>query len=644
MCECCNSHGCCHEEEGTAWQWQAVSAVVLFAGILADVKGWSWYGGWVPLAWNLCAFLPVALPVVKETVEMFREKDFFNEFTLMLIASIGAFAIGEYPEAVAVMLFYSVGESLQDHAVDRARDNIEALVNVRPDKAMVVTAEAIVERKPEEVAVGDVIEVRTGERVPLDGILLGQRAAFDTSALTGESVPRTVDVDGEVLAGMIAADSVVRLRVVRVEAESALSRIMHLVDEAAERKAPMELFVRKFARIYTPVVTLLAVLIVAVPWLVSLTGAFDYAFSDWLYRGLVFLVISCPCALVVSIPLGYFAGIGAASRLGILFKGGNYLDAVAKIKAVAFDKTGTLTKGVFQVTKVVAAPGFDDQRLLALVASAELGSTHPIAKAVVQEALRRNVSVGSSKHIEELAGYGLRAENDGKTILVGNAKLLEKDGVTYPAELAVEVDTMVCCAVDGAFVGYLLLSDVVKDSSAEAMKNLRRVGVERLAVLSGDRKPIVERFALKLGINEAHGDLLPADKVTEFDAFKSRQEGVVAYVGDGINDAPVLALSDVGFSMGALGSDAAVETADVVIETDNPLRLADAIRVGHITRRIVNQNIVLALGVKFVVMLLGALGFANLWAAVFADVGVAMLAILNALRIQYLASDRRLHK
>ncbi len=633
MSECCEGHGCCHEEEGTAWQWQALSLAMLVAGIVASACEWTAFRRWVPAVWYLLAFLPVAVPVIREAWENLREKDVFNEFTLMLVASIGAFAIGEYPEAVAVMLFYSIGESLQDRAVDRARDNIKALVAVRPERAMIVEDDRIVERKPSEVGVGEIIEVKTGERVPLDGLLQGQRAAFDTSALTGESVPRTVESGGEVLAGMIASDRVVRLKVTRLESDSALSRIMRLVDDAAERKAPMELFIRKFARIYTPAVTLLAALIVTLPWVVSLFGGFDYSFSDWLYRGLVFLVISCPCALVVSIPLGYFGGIGAASRLGILFKGGNYLDAMAKVKAVVLDKTGTLTKGVFQVVSI-ATDGISDAALLQTIASAESGSNHPIAKAITEAARQRGIEPLVPTTVEELAGYGLKAAVDGHQVLVGNLRLLEKEGIIYPDNLKTVVDTMVCCAVDGSYAGCLSLADVAKDDAAEAMSRLKSEGVEHLAVLSGDRSAIVSRFAKEVGIDEAFGDLLPADKVRKFEEFKAAHDGVVAYVGDGINDAPVLALSDVGIAMGGLGSDAAVETADVVIETDRPLRIADAVRVGKATRRIVKQNIVLALGVKIIVMLLGALGFANLWAAVFADVGVAMLAIANALRIR----------
>ncbi len=605
---------------------------MLVAGIIANACHWKVFSGCVPAVWYLLAFLPVGVPVIKEAWESIRDKDAFNEFTLMLVASIGAFAIGEYPEAVAVMLFYSIGESLQDRAVDRARDNIKALVAVRPEKAMVVNGESIIEKRPSEVNVGSIIEVKPGERVPLDGLLQGQHAAFDTSALTGESVPRTVETGGEVLAGMIAADRVVRLKVTHPEADSALSRIMRLVDDAAERKAPMELFIRKFAHIYTPVVTLLAVLIVAVPWIVSLFGAFDYTFSDWLYRGLVFLVISCPCALVVSIPLGYFGGIGAASRLGILFKGGNYLDAIAKVKAVAFDKTGTLTKGVFQVVSI-DTDGISDDTLLQAVASAESGSNHPIAKAITEAAKQRGIIPLAPAAVEELAGYGLKASVDGRQVLAGNIRLLEKEGIAYPDSLKDVVDTMVCCAIDGKYAGCICLADVAKDDAAEAMNRLKGEGVEHLAMLSGDRSAIVNRFAAAVGIDEAFGDILPADKVRKFEEFKNAHEGVVAYVGDGINDAPVLALSDVGIAMGGLGSDAAVETADVVIETDRPSRIADAIRVGKATRRIVKQNIVLALGVKVAVMLLGAFGFADLWAAVFADVGVALVAIANSLRV-----------
>ena len=552
----------------------------------------------------------------------------------MLIASIGAFAIGEYPEGVAVMLFYSIGEALQDKAVARARRNISALVDMRPKEATVVRGGKAESVPPESIAVGEEIIVKTGERVPLDGVLLDRDAVFDTAALTGESMPRRIKRDETVLAGMLPTSSATRLRVAKKHADSALSRIMEMVEHAAERKAPTELFIRRFARVYTPAVTALALLIVVLPYLWSLAFGTSYVFEEWLYRGLVFLVISCPCALVVSIPLGYFGGIGAASRLGILFKGGNYVDATAKITAMAFDKTGTLTEGAFAVAEVHCAADFDKKELIRLIATAESGSTHPIAKAIEAEAERLGLAVGQPENVDETAGYGLEAEAWGRTVLAGTAQLLERHGIHIGQRFDDNAATTVYCAVDGKYAGCFLLSDKAKPDAAETISQLRKEGVRTLAIFSGDRQAVVSHFGKQIGVDEAHGDLLPEDKVARFEQFKKQCGGVVAYVGDGINDAPVLAMSDVSFAMGGIGSDAAVETADVVIETDRPSRLADAVRIGKTTVKIVRQNIVLALGVKAIVLALGSAGFANLWAAVFADVGVALLAICNALRVQ----------
>ena len=584
--------------------------------------------------WFAVAWLPVALPVLKEAFDSIRKKDFFNEFSLMLIASIGAFAIGEYPEGVAVMLFYSIGEALQDKAVARARRNISALVDMRPKEATVVRGGKAESVPPESIAVGEEIIVKTGERVPLDGVLLDRDAVFDTAALTGESMPRRIKRDETVLAGMLPTSSATRLRVARKHADSALSRIMEMVEHAAERKAPTELFIRRFARVYTPAVTALALLIVVLPYLWSLAFGTSYVFEEWLYRGLVFLVISCPCALVVSIPLGYFGGIGAASRLGILFKGGNYVDATAKITAMAFDKTGTLTEGAFTVAETHCTADFDKKELIRLIATAESSSTHPIAKAIGAEAERLGLAVGQPENVDETAGYGLEAEAWGRTVLAGTAQLLERHGIHIDQRFDDNAATTVYCAVDGKYAGCFLLSDKAKPDAAETISQLRKEGVRTLAIFSGDRQAVVSHFGKQIGVDEAYGDLLPEDKVARFEQFKKKCGGVVAYVGDGINDAPVLAMSDVSFAMGGIGSDAAVETADVVIETDRPSRLIDAVRIGKTTVKIVRQNIVLALGVKAIVLALGSAGFANLWAAVFADVGVALLAICNALRVQ----------
>jgi Cd2+/Zn2+-exporting ATPase len=588
----------------------------------------------VALAWYMVAYLPVGLPVMKEGWESIHEGDYFSEFTLMVIATLGAFCIGEYPEGVAVMLFYSVGELFEDKAVDRAKRDIGALLDVRPERASLVVGELTFDVSPQSVEVGQTIEVKVGGRVPLDGTLLTGQAAFDTAALTGESVPRTIGQGEDVLAGMIAADKVVRLRVTRPFAESALSRILELVRGASERKAPAELFVRRFARVYTPVVIVLAVLIVLLPWAwSSLSASFAFVFSDWFYRALVFLVISCPCALVISIPLGYFGGIGAASRRGILFKGGNYLDAITKVNTVVFDKTGTLTRGTFEVRECVCAPGITEAELLRVVASAEAGSTHPIAKAIDAYARRKGTKLATIANVREQAGLGLEVELDGKPALVGNARLLAGRGVAYPGELDEMADTIVACAVGGVYAGYLRLSDTLKPDARAAIDQLKALKIDNISILSGDKQGIVTAFADELGVERAYGDLLPEGKVKRLEELRGDPTRRVAFVGDGMNDAPVLALSHVGIAMGGLGSDAAIETADVVIQTDQPSKVAEAIRVGRATRRVVWQNISMAFAVKFVVLLLGAGGVATLWEAVFADVGVALLAILNAMRV-----------
>lgn len=615
---------------------ELISFVLLMTGLGMNWVEMAWFQpSGVRFVWYLLAFLPVGFPVLKEALESVRGKEYFNEFMLMSLAAIGAFYIGEYPEGVAVMLFYSIGEKFQDSAVDKARSNIRALLDVRPETATVIREGREVVEKPERVKVGEVIEVKAGERVPLDGVMLGDVAAFNTAALTGESVPRDIRKGGTVLAGMIVTDRVVRVEVAKPYDLSALSRILKLVQDASERKAPAELFIRKFARVYTPVVTGLAVLIVLIPWIVSVVHpAFLFVLDDWLYRALVFLVISCPCALVVSIPLGYFGGIGAASRLGILFKGGNYLDAITKINTVVFDKTGTLTKGVFEVQQVDVRGGFTEGDVIRAIASVESRSNHPVAKAVARYAESREIGIVRDIEVTELAGYGLKAFMEGQEVLVGNTRLLEKYGIAFPAGLAEVPETIVVCAVNGLYVGHLLLADTLKEDAKEAIESLKKLNIDNIQILSGDKQTIVSKLAGYLGVDEAHGDLLPEDKVAHVEALKRDPDRRVAFVGDGINDAPVLALSDVGIAMGGLGSDAAIEIADVVIQTDQPGRIATAIRVGKETRRIIWQNVSLAFGVKLIVLILGAGGVATMWEAVFADVGVALLAILNAIRIQ----------
>lgn len=610
-----------------------LSLIMLIAGIVMDAIGYDFFSGWVSAVWYAFAYLPVALPVMHEAWESLLEKDICNEFTLMLIASVGAFAIGEYPEAVAVMLFYSIGESLQDRAVDRARDNIKSLVNLCPDIVKVERYGKIEEVTPDEVKPGETIIVSPGGRVPLDSVLLEESASFNTSALTGESVARTIAANSEVLAGMISLQRSVRLRVTRPASDSALARIMHMVEDASERKSPTELFIHRFAKIYTPTVTLAAIALVLIPFFVSCVSAYHYDFSQWLYRGLLFLVVSCPCALVVSIPLSYFSGIGAASRLGILFKGGNFIDAVAKIKTMAFDKTGTLTKGVFCVADI-KPQGVSVDTLLQYVATAEGTSTHPIAESIRAEARCRGLNVMSVDNMEEIAGCGVRSRVAGRDILVGNQRLLEKFFITHTDIIESKAGTTVYCAIDGTYRGSITLSDIIKDGAADAIKRLHSLGVDRIAILSGDKQEIAAEIGAAVGADETYGNLMPGDKVNRFEVLKQRSVGATAYVGDGINDAPVLVVSDVGFAMGALGSVAAIETADVVIETDQLERIADAVVIGKSTRRISRQNIVFALAVKMLVLLLGAVGLTNMWMAVFADVGVSLLAVVNALRVQ----------
>ena len=643
-CSCCaHTHECAPEkhiekkESIFAEYWKVgLSFILLISGIIMNALELPFFReGYFSLIWYVVAYLPVGLPVMKEAWESMKDKDYFSEFTLMFVATLGAFYIGEYPEGVAVMLFYSVGELFQEKAVDKAKRNIGALLDVRPEEAAVVRDERVVIENPQSVKVGETIEIKTGGRVPLDGMMLNEVAAFNTAALTGESVPRSIRMGEEVLAGMIVTDKVIRIKVIRPFDKSALARILELVQNASERKAPAELFIRKFARVYTPIVIGLAVLIVLLPFIYSLiTPQFLFTFNDWLYRALVFLVISCPCALVVSIPLGYFGGIGAASRLGILFKGGNYLDAVTKINTVVFDKTGTLTKGTFEVQFCNCESGVSEEELIRMIASVESSSTHPIAKAVVNYAGQRDIELSSVTDSKEYAGLGLEAAVNGIQVLAGNGRLLSKFQIEYPPELLSVTDTIVVCAIGNKYAGYLLLSDSLKEDAKIAIQNLKALGIQNIQILSGDKQSIVSNFAEKLGISEAYGDLLPDGKVKHLEELRQHTENQVAFVGDGMNDAPVLALSNVGIAMGGLGSDAAIETADVVIQTDQPSKVAEAIKVGKLTRRIVWQNISLAFGVKLLVLILGAGGLATLWEAVFADVGVALIAIMNAVRIQ----------
>ncbi len=621
-----------HDQQGTGFL--ILSFLLLVGGvILRYLQLPFWMIPGVEVLWFLLAFLPVGFPVMVEVWKSIRQKDIFNEFSLMLLATIGAFCIGEYPEGVAVMLFYSVGERVQHRAVDRARRNIRRLLDVRPEKALVLRQGKELSVFPGEVEVGEMIMVKPGERIPLDGLLQEEYALFDTSALTGESLPRTINRGEEVLAGMIVSGQAIRLKVTKPYEQSALARILALVQDASERKAPAELFIRRFARIYTPVVFLLALSIMLLPALVAaFHPGFDYFFKDWAYRGLVFLVISCPCALVISVPLGYFGGIGAASRKGILFKGGNYLDAITHVNTVVFDKTGTLTTGHFQVSSM-EADTVSSQRLLSILLTLEEKSTHPVAQAVTRYALQEGAGRIGVTHLQEYPGYGLEGVIEGKNVLVGNIRLLTDRGITVPAGISERVATVVVCAIAGKYAGHLLLSDTLKADAVEAIGRLKQLHIDNIQLLSGDKKEIVAIFAKTLGIRHARGGLLPEDKAAYLEKLNAEAGVSAAFVGDGMNDAPVLALSDVGIAMGGLGADAAIESADVVIQTDQPSKVATAISIGRATRRIVKQNIAGAIGVKSLILIAGACGFVTLWAAVFADVGVALLAVLNSVRI-----------
>jgi len=605
-----------------------VSFILLMIALAFDhLIEQSWFNHYVRLVWYGVAYLPVGIPVLIDAGKAILRKDVFSEFFLMGIATIGAFAIGEYPEGVAVMLFYTIGELFQSAAVKRAKGNIKALLDIRPESATVIRNNQTEIVHPETVQIGETIQVRSGEKIPLDGVLLNEKGSFNTSALTGESVPDTIYKDHNVLAGMINIGQVIEIKVSKKFSDSSISRILEMVQNATARKAQTELFIRKFARIYTPIVVLSATLLTVLPYFF----VDSYVFSDWLYRALIFLVISCPCALVISIPLGYFGGIGAASRNGILFKGSNYLDLLTKVNTVVMDKTGTLTKGVFKVQKVQSEK-YEEEEFLSMVAAIEKNSTHPIAKAIVAESMDQGERFSISS-VEEISGHGLKGTLNSETILAGNSKLLKKFNVIYPESIDEIVDSIVLVALNNKFVGFITVSDEIKEDAGKAIQDLKSMSIETI-MLSGDKQAVVSDVATKLGIEKAFGNLLPENKVEKVEELKKDTSKVIAFVGDGINDAPVLALSDVGIAMGGLGSDAAIETADVIIQTDHPSKIATAISIGKATKQIVWQNIILAFSVKAIVLALGAGGLATMWEAVFADVGVALLAILNSVRIQ----------
>lgn len=620
-----------HGAEGSLFKMflpSIISFILLLIGIgLDNYFPQDWFTGYVRIGWYVIAYIPVGLPVLKEAYESIVKGDVFSEFFLMCIATIGAFAIGEYPEGVAVMLFYTIGETFQGMAVSKAKSNIKSLLDQRPDEVNIIENNIVTKVKAKDVQIGAIIQLKAGEKLGLDGELLSDSASFNTAALTGESKPDTKKKGDMVLAGMINGNTIAQVKVTTAYNDSKLSKILELVQNATTKKAPAELFIRKFAKIYTPIVVYLAIGICLLPMLF----VDNYVFSDWLYRALVFLVISCPCALVISIPLGYFGGIGAASKNGILFKGSNFLDSISTIQNVVMDKTGTMTEGVFKVQEVIIKPEFNKEEILKLVNALEGKSTHPVATAIHNHVGTIDSSI-ELNNVEEISGHGLKAEINGKELHVGNFKLLDKFNISYDIDPSSVVYTTIAIAYDRKFAGYLTIADEIKADAQETVSKLKSLGV-KVTMLSGDKTNVVQFVADKLKISNAFGDLLPEDKVDKVNEIKAKNE-TVAFVGDGVNDAPVIALSTVGIAMGGLGSDAAIETADVVIQDDKPSKIAIAINIGKQTKKIVWQNITLAFVVKAFVLILGAGGLATMWEAVFADVGVALLAILNAVRIQ----------
>ena len=609
-----------------------ISFVMLITGIALDYFDVAFFKDWIRIIWYSIAYLPVGFPVIKEGWKSIVRGDFFTEFLLMSIATIGAFVIKEYPEGVAVMLFYAVGELFQNAAVNRAKGNIKALLDVRPKEATVFRDGNYISVSPEDVKIGEKIQVRVGEKIPLDGILLSEKASLNTAALTGESKPDSILKESKVYAGSINLESVIEVEVTNSFENSSIARILDLVQNATARKSKTELFIRQFARIYTPIVVFLAIGVTFLPYFF----VEDYILRDWLYRALIFLVISCPCALVISIPLGYFGGLGAASKNGILFKGASFLDAMTKINTLVMDKTGTVTKGVFKI-KNIKAIGWEESELMKYLMAMEEQSTHPIAKAIME--YKENGEDFEAQDVSEIAGKGLKGIVNGKTVLVGNKALMTANNIDVPTETESIVESIVLVAIDNQFAGYVVIADELKEDAKETIIDLHKVGIKNIMMLSGDKDSITQQVAKELNIENAKGGLLPEDKLNEVETLKQNSENKVAFIGDGINDAPVLAASNVGIAMGGLGSDVAIETADVIIQTDQPSKVVRAIKISRSTRKIVWQNIILAFGVKVIVLILGAGGLATMWEAVFADVGVALLAIFNAVRLQRMKWD-----
>lgn len=575
----------------------------------------------------IVSYLIVGLEILKEAIENIFKGEIFDENFLMSVATIGAFAIGEFPEAVAVMLFYQVGEFFQDYAVDKSRKSISSLMDIRPDFANVIRDGKIEKVNPNEVNIGDTIVIKPGEKVPLDGKIVEGKTSLDTKALTGETLPRDAKEGDEVLSGCINMEGLIKVEVTKAFGESTVSKILDLVENASNKKSKSENFITKFSKYYTPTVVIIALLLAIIPPLI-IEGA---TFSDWIYRALSFLVVSCPCALVISIPLSFFGGIGGASKMGVLIKGSNYLEALADTEIVVFDKTGTLTKGVFEVQKV-SPVGISKDELLKIAAYAENYSNHPISKSL-KEAYNNAIDESKIIKTQELPGLGIMAQIDKKDVLVGNEKLMKEKHIDFTKTN--DIGTILYIAIDGVYAGYILIADKIKDDSATAIQSLKKNKINQIVMLTGDRKEVGEAVAKQLGINKVYAELLPDGKVEKVEELmKTKSEkGKLAFVGDGINDAPVLALADIGIAMGGLGSDAAIEAADIVIMTDETSKISKAINLSKRTMRIVKENIIFAIGVKILVLILSAFGISTLWQAVFADVGVSVIAVLNALRV-----------
>lgn len=600
-----------------------ISAILLAIALIVQFSNI-----WINRAIFIISYIIVGFEVIKEGIENIKEGEIFGEELLMAIATIGAFAIGDFAEAVAVMLFFEVGELLEDYAVDKSKKSISELMDIRPDFANVLKEGKAQKVNPADVKIGEQIVVKPGEKVPLDGKVIEGTAMLDTMALTGESVPRRINIGEEILSGCINKDGVIKVEVQKEFGESTVTKILDLVENASNKKSKSENFITKFAKYYTPTVVIIAFILAILPPII-LEGE---TFAKWIYRALSFLVVSCPCALVISIPLGFFGGIGGASRKGILIKGSNYLEALSKTGIVVFDKTGTLTKGVFKVQKVCPTQDISSEELIEIVAFAENYSNHPIAKSV-KEAYGKNIDESKITKVNEISGHGISANIDGKEVLVGNEKLMIEKGIKY--EKCVEVGTILYVVINNQFAGYILISDEIKDDSVKTIKDLKKNKIRKTVMLTGDRKEVAEDVAKKLEIDEVYSELLPDGKVKKVEEMikeKSEKEKL-AFVGDGINDAPVLALSDIGIAMGGLGSDSAIEAADIVLMTDEPSKINEGIALSKKTMRIVKENIIFAILVKALVLALSAMGIATMWEAVFADVGVSIIAILNALRV-----------